>query len=74
MNKYFNRVTSEFEQILTQLNYDTSYCEAVNKANEYVSEFAFKKHLNASEKSEILEILMDLVQDWFPAQIVYMEF
>jgi hypothetical protein len=68
MNKYYNRVQSEFEKILLELSYDssTSYKDAYKKATEYTTEFSKKKNLSDVEKETIMEFCVELIDDWFP--------
>ena len=68
MNKYFNRVQSEFEKILVELsgNYATTYRDALQKAEEYAKGFGSKKHLTATEQQSILDYCIELIQDWYP--------
>jgi len=66
--KYMNRVQSEFEAILLKLseNSSTAYDDAYKSAEKYVEKFFQKKKLNESEKAEIFDLCIDLVNDWFP--------
>jgi hypothetical protein len=68
MSKYFNRIQSEFENILLELskNPKTTYNDAYKKAEKYVEDFSKKKNVNEIEKSELLELCNDLILDWYP--------
>jgi len=68
MNKLYNRVQSEFENILVDLskNPATNYSDAYKKAKEYVDNFGKKKSLSDSEKTDIMDYCLDLIADWYP--------
>lgn len=68
MTKYEKRVISEFEEILIQLsnNSTATYRDAYNASLKYVEQFSKKKGLDDEERQEVLELCLDLTQDWFP--------
>lgn len=68
MNKYYNRVVHEFEDVLCELseNYSTTYTDALKAAEQYVQGLNDKKKFSESEKTEVLNICLELIADWFP--------
>jgi len=68
MNKFTNRVTSEFEDILLILskNINTTHSEALAAAKKYSEDFCKKKRLSSNDQEEIYNFCVELVLDWFP--------
>ena len=68
MDKYYNRIQKEFEEILLNLskNPKTSFQDAYTEAKKYVNSFAVRKSLSQPDKDIILEYCIDLIQDWYP--------
>lgn len=68
MTKYEKRVISEFEEILVQLsnNSTATYRDAYNASIKYAEAFAKRKGLDDDERQEVLELCLELTQDWFP--------
>ena len=68
MNKYTNRIQSEFENILLELskNINTSYEDAINEAKKYCEDFTKKKNLTDKDCDDIYDLCLELVGEWFP--------
>lgn len=68
MNKYFNKIHSEFEDILLELSKSpmTSYADAYASAEQYSKEFSRKKSLTREEYRVVFDLCLEMVQDWFP--------
>lgn len=68
MNKFANRIITEFEDILLNLskNINTTYDDALSEAKKYSEEFAKRKKLSTEEAENVYELCAELVGDWFP--------
>ena len=68
MKKYTNKIRSEFEEILLDLsqNPKANFWDAKKQAEKYAKEFSNKRSLSKDDFRGVLELCLDIIQDWFP--------
>lgn len=68
MKNYINKVKSEFEENLLNLskNPSANYWDARKQAEQYTKDFVKRKSLGKDDYRSILDICLDIIQDWFP--------
>jgi hypothetical protein len=68
MNKFTNRIITEFEDVLLKLskNINTTYDEAIKEAEKYSEEFSKRKNLSSADAEDVYILCVELVGNWFP--------